>query len=224
MNNKVVKVIYFVLFFVLIQLVPLWLLCFKLVGTGQILWRGLLSLAYVGSFLGILWWLKKIVAGQRTTPVWRPLKKQDWRLVGGGFVAVWVVNYGLGLLNQLMFKQDQTANTQTINTLLESDRWVFYLLIFSAIFLSPLVEELLFRGFLFNAFFRADQLWWAVVASGLLFSLAHASNNPISFLIYGCMGAIFMWIYRRTDNLATSIALHGVNNLLAMAATVALMH
>lgn len=207
-------------FFVLIQLAQLWLLLFKMVGTGQLALRTLIAIAYLASFAVLIWALVKLVNRERSTPVWHPIGGRDVTLAVVGFMVFYVIEFVLGQLNVSLFGQGETANNQTINTLLGSDQWVFFLLVFSAVFLSPVVEELLFRGYLFNAFFDQDQLWVPVILSGVVFSLAHASTNPISFLIYAILGAILMWLYRQTDNLATSISLHFLNNAIAMASMV----
>jgi hypothetical protein len=48
--------------------------------------------------------------------------------------------------------------------------------IFMAAVLAPIVEELAFRAFLFNAFRRYAPVWVAALLSGILFGLAHAQS------------------------------------------------
>ncbi|MDU3492786.1 MAG: CPBP family intramembrane glutamic endopeptidase, partial [Limosilactobacillus fermentum] len=45
----------------------------------------------------------------------------------------------------------------------------------------------------------------------------HASTTPVSYLIYFFMGAVFAFVYRKTGHLSNVIALHMLNNIVAMA-------
>lgn len=42
------------------------------------------------------------------------------------------------------------------------------------------------------------------------------STNPISFLIYAYMGMVLAYVYLRTDDIRNSIAIHMINNVIAM--------
>ena len=95
---------------------------------------------------------------------------------------------------------------------------------FSGIFLSPIAEELLFRGYLMNAFFKPESFWLPILVSAIFFSLAHASTTIISYLIYMTLGCFLAYTYRRTNNLAASIGLHMLNNLIAMVGMAAMIH
>lgn len=87
----------------------------------------------------------------------------------------------------------------------------------SGILLSPVAEELIFRGVLMNLFFKDDAVWPPILLSGVVFTLEHASTTPVSYLIYFFMGAVFAFVYRKTGHLSNVIALHMLNNIVAMA-------
>ena len=42
------------------------------------------------------------------------------------------------------------------------------------------------------------------------------STNPISFLMYAYMGMVLPYVYLRTDDIRNSIAIHMINNAIAM--------
>lgn len=149
---------------------------------------------------------------------WRPqqqglLSRLAW--VGGGYLVVAGGQLVLGNLNQLLYHQTTTANNQTITTLMGHQPLMVGLLSFSAIVLSPVAEELIFRGVLMNFFFPAQAVWRPIGLSALVFTLEHASTTPVSYLIYFFIGAVFAYVYRRTGRLSNSIALHALNNLVA---------
>jgi len=97
-------------------------------------------------------------------------------------------------------------------------------LIFSLImkgFLSPLQEEMVFRGLLLLSFFRTRLWFWgAAFLTSLLFALLH---NPLSINLFLhaphiIMGLAFAWALRTTGSLWVPIFLHSLNNSIAIIA------
>ena len=96
--------------------------------------------------------------------------------------------------------------------------------------LSPatLVEEIFFRGFLLNAFWRASGFWRANLASSALFALVHlpgwfaagrfASPPQLAADALGIFvfGLVFGWAMKRTGSLWPAYLLHALNNLLVV--------
>ncbi|MTV83031.1 CPBP family intramembrane glutamic endopeptidase [Secundilactobacillus folii] len=217
------RLMLFALFFIAIEALPVILLYVRNARPDQIGLRSLLSAAYIVGFLVViwaLWWCMKQIT---TASFWHWPSIRDLATILVSFVLAIVIEMGLNLINSQVFHQSTTANNEAIKTLLASDHWIFYLLMFSGIFLSPFAEELLFRGFLMNAFFKRDRYWLPIVVSAMLFSLAHASTTLASFLIYVTLGFFLAYTYRSTNNLGASIGLHLLNNLIAMGGMAALM-
>lgn len=123
-----------------------------------------------------------------------------------------------GRLNLTFFHQSQTANNQAIAAMLNHNELATIVFVISACTLTPVAEELIFRGLLTSFFFPVDWLWPKVVLSGIVFSGAHASTNIISFATYFFMGMVLAYVYRRSGDLRNSILLHALNNIIAMAA------
>lgn len=217
------RITLFVVFFVAIEGLPLLLLYIRRAGTDQVVVRTLLSIAYIVGFLVVIWALVWSMRKVTTESFWHWPTIRELATILVSFVAAIAIEMGLNAVNRLVFHQSQTANNAAIKMLLSSDHWIFYLLMFSGIFLSPFAEELLFRGFLMNAFFRSDMYWLPIVVSALMFSLAHASTTIVSFLIYATLGFFLAFTYRSTKNLGASIGLHLLNNLIAMAGMAAML-
>ena len=76
--------------------------------------------------------------------------------------------------------------------------------------LAPFVEELVFRGMLYNAWERQWGWFSAAVASSAVFSFMHPAVYIAQFL----GGLIFACVYRRTGSLRSSIVVHSVSNVL----------
>lgn len=80
--------------------------------------------------------------------------------------------------------------------------------------LTPLGEEMLFRGLLQQTLRRNMGAATAVVLSGLLFAVSHGTL----FLIPGValLGIMIAWVYHRTGNLLYAVLIHAVFNFFSL--------
>ena len=81
---------------------------------------------------------------------------------------------------------------------------------------TPVTEELAFRGVLLSAFGRALAPRWANLAQALLFGLAHA--HPLVTPFTFAMGLLGGWMTRRSGTLRPVLLMHILNNAAACAA------
>lgn len=87
-----------------------------------------------------------------------------------------------------------------------------------AIGFAPVCEEIFFRGFLFTGMLRAWGLVLGVLASGLVFSVAHIGENMHKTIIpIFIIGAVFAAAYYRSGNIFTAIFAHLVFNSVSFA-------
>jgi membrane protease YdiL (CAAX protease family) len=80
--------------------------------------------------------------------------------------------------------------------------------------LGPVVEELVFRGLLFELFRRSLPVWAAATLSALLFALAH--GIPVLLPALFVIGVALALLYNYTRSLYTSMALHILVNSVAL--------
>ena len=85
-----------------------------------------------------------------------------------------------------------------------------------AVVAAPIVEESLFRGFLFNALLRYTPVWAAATVSGVLFGLSHLSLSALVPL--ACSGIVLAYVYHSSGSLTASMITHGLFNALNLAA------
>lgn len=88
-----------------------------------------------------------------------------------------------------------------------------YLLLFVVI--SPIKEELLFRGALFAALMRRWGLVIAIIAPSILWALLHFQYEPWKIASIAVSGALLAIIRWRGESLYLPIGLHAVGNLFA---------
>jgi membrane protease YdiL (CAAX protease family) len=93
---------------------------------------------------------------------------------------------------------------------------------------APIAEEFFFRGFLFGALRRMRielagrelGTWVAAIITGILFGLAHLGSAPFHYLIpLGFLGFVLCLLRWRTRSLYPCMALHSINNSLALGVT-----
>lgn len=75
---------------------------------------------------------------------------------------------------------------------------------------APIVEELIFRGLIFNGFRKNYNGFVAVFMSALLFALFHL--NPWQFPATFILGLLLGWLMLRTNNIFVAILGHSINN------------
>lgn len=78
-----------------------------------------------------------------------------------------------------------------------------------AVFLAPLAEEFIFRGFLFTKFQTKLSVWVSMIISSILFGAIHFSISSITTFLFGLSLCI---VFYKTKNLAIPILLHVLNN------------
>ncbi|WP_125550683.1 CPBP family intramembrane glutamic endopeptidase [Loigolactobacillus zhaoyuanensis] len=142
----------------------------------------------------------------------RRLHKRDWLLIGGGLIAMWVIN----AVTLPFVKTSGNSNVDSLTSLLTS--FTFFMLFFVA-FIGPILEEILFRGLFLNWFFTKHRLV-SILLSAVLFGTFHVDLtsghvDPIYWLSKVLLGLVLALVYSRTKNLKASILLHILNNTLA---------
>jgi len=106
----------------------------------------------------------------------------------------WILNY---------FGVDtQGEEVMKIFTSLESPIWF----IVAAVIVAPVVEEMFFRGFLFQGF--RQQYGWlpASIISSAIFAAAHL--DPVSLVPTFILGFVFSYVYHRANSIVPGILLH----------------
>ena len=110
---------------------------------------------------------------------------------------------------------EPSINTD-MGTYWESSSIDIALLFLSVAIVTPIVEELMFRGYILDAINRKHSDWTAIIWSSILFGLLHFLGG--AFYIGSALigGIIYGWIRVRTGSLLPSIACHMVWNMLAL--------
>lgn len=177
----------------------------------------------IGTFAGAVAWLR--ARGSLTWRVLGPLRPSLLKVGTGvglgiiGFLLVFVTSemfdnaFGpFDAPDQALLSYDYASNTSLV-----------VLLVLAGVVMAPVLEELVFRGVLFQATRRTLGMFPGLVLSSILWTLVHVEvlGSPPGVLGLLVLGAWFAAIMHRTGSLVTSIAAHATYNLVVVVLTVA---
>ena len=137
------------------------------------------------------------------------------RFVG---IGLGTVGFGLILTNLIMTGLEGTEILQSALDLMENafsvqgglDGLVVILVVIIG---APLVEELLFRGVLFEELANIVSIKTTIILTALIFGLYHFNilQTPNTII----MGLVLAYVYYKTKSIKAPIIVHATNNLLA---------
>jgi len=169
---------------------------------------------------GAILYLYLMVVARTDAPFWPTIgwremrpgagKIRDWALqfLAGGAALAIVVSFAGGFLN--------SKETLPIEELLKA-RVSIVLFGVLGVLVAPLVEETIFRGFLYPVIARRLGVAAGIGVTGTLFGLMHAAQlwggwGQIALLIV--VGVVLTWVRARTGTVAASYFVHlGYNGL-----------
>ncbi len=174
-----------------------------------------MSLILVGSELLLMlpvWWL----AVRKYGASWRMLGLRKFTPVALGLgCGLMILSWGFNLVYSLFLALfDVRAQPDFAPIFAETTSpWMIFL---AGVLIAPIVEEIIFRGFIF-AGFKARYGWVkAAIFSSGLFALIHI--QPLAILGIFVMGMIFAYLYQYSGSIWPGIVMHMSTNLLALSA------
>lgn len=165
--------------------------------------------------------------------VFKDYIKESWSVFKENFLEniIWVLTIGLGLaylfsaageliVNILSPQIGEATNQTLIETLIKSN---FLLMLVQTVIIAPFIEELLFRGLVFNSL-RQKSKFWAHLISAFLFGLLHVytyilagdMSEWLKLIPYMMAGLSFSIVYENRQTIMAPILLHAAKNLIAV--------
>jgi uncharacterized protein len=175
-----------------------------------------LNLVDAGIGLGVIAWLLRRYQANWTTLGWR--RTSLLRSILYLFIIMIVFVVGANLLLYLVSVLVPTfdANQAQENDFLGATGSQQSLALIALVLLPPILEETIFRGFIFPAIAKRAGLVWGAIISSVIFGLAHwqANIGIYTFLL----GLLLCFMYVRLRSIVPGIVLHMINNSLAFIA------
>jgi len=142
----------------------------------------------------------------------------EWSTLGLG-CGLLIVSYAIILAHNafLMLLGVDTQGDQILQLFATLDSPVWFILV--GVIFAPFVEELFFRGFLFQGF-RQKYGWVAgAFLSSIIFGLAHL--DLVAFIPTSILGFLLAYMYHRSNSVWPGIILHVLVNALGLCAAYA---
>lgn len=154
---------------------------------------------------------------RRYVGIWQ-LGLNTWRreYLRGGLWAYLSILPALALIGALLglFQKTLLPEQEIYNLLMGLTSLPISLLFLIVVGLvAPLLEEIIFRGFLFGTLRNSFGPWRSMVYSSLLFAALHQSL--VAFLPIFFLAMVLAYLYEKTGSLWPSIILHMLNNTVA---------
>lgn len=156
-------------------------------------------------------------------------KEQSWKAVGLNpfplrawkLIAVWtiiLIVVSIVLVIGMSFIGVGTENSKTESLQSQMTLLNFTIGFVSAAIISPIYEEIFYRGFLYRFFSSRYGVLSGMLISSLIFTVVHIptfNTLPVNFV----SGLIFSWVYHKTGSIIPSILIHGIFNGIAVILT-----
>jgi membrane protease YdiL (CAAX protease family) len=152
-----------------------------------------------------------LVVARYGEPFWRAL---GWIpgfrpmpvIMGGPLLAI-----GLSMFGVLLHTPTDVSEIETLIT----SRTSLMIIILFGVVLAPVIEETLFRGFLFPVLARSLGPALGAIATAIPFAILHGSQNHWAWqpiLLIGIAGVLFAVVRHRTGSTAAAALLHAMYN------------
>ena len=164
----------------------------------------------------------------RGLPFWRTL---GWKKLNtdpiAGKGSPWAYFFsgcGLAIFVAVASSRVKNVDHVPIQELFKS-RTGAMLLMAMAVFVAPLVEETVFRGYLYPLFAKSLGILPGILITGALFGLMHGAQLGWTWGLVGLLtlvGVIFTFVRARTGTVVASFLLHlGYNSMIAVTSIIA---
>lgn len=142
--------------------------------------------------------------------------KISWKQGIKSVLQTWLLIWALQVIYMamLLFRGINPPPNALVEILVNPTIWMFIANVLLIAVVAPIVEELLFRGMLFQGLKSYFGVWTAVFLSAAIFSALHF--QLIGFIPRLMLGIGLAYLYEKHRSILPSIGLHAINNLVAI--------
>lgn len=166
-----------------------------------------LSLAYGSAVAGVFLVLMAC-ALPPSGVTWRPVNAMFVMTRYVPFAIVWVA-FTTGYLRLVAAFGHQIPPQAQLESMLEMGGLEWLGMLITVVVVAPVVEEILFRGYLFTALSKSLPMWAAQFVTAALFGLVHGWDYAVPV---GVLSLFFGYLRQRYGSLFPSILAHAVHN------------
>ncbi len=165
--------------------------------------------------------------------IFKDFIQENWKIFKDNLLEniIWIltigllVSYGLSYVGEfirqvLLDTSTDASNQVLVESLVQTN---ILLMGFQAVIIAPFVEEMLFRGVIFNSLRQKNKIL-AHIISGFMFGLLHVYNyilagnmsEWIQLIPYMFIGFSLSYVYEKKQTIFAPILLHATKNLIAV--------
>lgn len=139
----------------------------------------------------------------------KPMSRKDWKLVISYTIILMIGTVIITLITSLIGGSWENSKTDAVQ---ENITVITVLIAFiSAAIISPIYEEIFYRGFIYRWLRTRIGFKGALLLSALIFAVAHIPTyNTVPAAFFA--GSIFSLAYERTQSILPSMLIHGLSN------------
>lgn len=152
---------------------------------------------------------------------WQKTKKNILLTIGlivAGVMAIFFLSGIVGVIYEKLGIEGTSENQESLEVMLASKYGL--VMIISIVIFAPILEELIFRKFLFGIAEEKFKWpgWAAILISSLVFSLVHLTSGDFEYILLYLPQALVMGVlyHYSKNNIFVSIGIHFLNNLIAV--------
>lgn len=152
---------------------------------------------------------------------WKAVGVQSFPLREWKLIAVWsaiLIVVSIALVIAMSFLGIGTENSKTESLQSQMTLLNFGIGFVSAAVISPIYEEIVYRGFFYRFFSSRYGILSGMVISSIIFTVVHIptyNTLPVNFV----SGLVFSWVYQKTGSVIPSMLIHGIFNGIAVMLT-----
>ncbi len=172
-----------------------------------------LSLDVITLIILIYWLRRHYRQSLRAVGVYKENLFEKFKIAVFNYFSFLPVIFILLLISAVYLSKYQSAPSPQLMLyflIFEKNPWIIGLTVLFIAVIGPFVEELLFRGLLYNSLKKSIGCIQAMIATSLLFSLLHM--NLIGFLPILGLSLLFVYLYEKTGSLMVSVFVHMLHN------------
>lgn len=149
----------------------------------------------------------------------RKLSWKDLLWTVGAVIFLIVASIAVLVIMEKMEKMGISFENSKMETV-QNDKSIysFCIAVIGAAIISPIYEEILYRGVFYTFFRDRYGIWGGMFINSIIFTVVHIPTYnilPVNFL----SGIVFAWLYEKTNSILSAMIVHALFNFLAVLLT-----
>lgn len=140
-------------------------------------------------------------------------KAKNFALVFPVFLGYLIFSVGLSAIIALVFSNFNPQQAQEIGFSKDLQSWELLAAFVSLVILTPLFEEIIFRGVLFRGLRKRLSFWLSTILVSIIFAVAHGQWNVA--LDTFALSVAICYITEKSDSILPAILMHALKNSIA---------